>query len=148
LEKGALVALLTLLVFIVFGGVLIRYTPFPGQTLWTVELGRLVLLWVSFLAAAQVQREGLHFEFTAVLAHTTGKSHVALQLFIDIVVLISFVLFAVGVYRFCGNAVGLNTYTLHWPQVLYPLSLAVGITLMTIYALVALIRHTKEAERR
>jgi TRAP-type C4-dicarboxylate transport system permease small subunit len=66
LLKGLLIAVFTLLVFVVIWGVASRYL-LGDQASWSEELARLLMVWLALLGAALVTREDQHLGLDALV---------------------------------------------------------------------------------
>ncbi len=139
-ENTILLFLIFMIVVIVFFGVIVRYTPITGRTLWTTELARLFLLWASFWAAGSIERVGGHFRFDMVENLFSGKLGLFLQLFFKLVVLISVGILLWWTFDYFGTTMGVTTQILQWPWVIRVMPLIVGSLLLFAYMLANFIR--------
>lgn len=139
-EREVLIVFVSMIVVIVFFGVIVRYTPITGQTIWTAELGRLFLLWAAFWAAGSIERVNGHFRFEMVEALLSGKPRFFLQLFIKLVLLISMGILIWWTIIYSGEARGVTTRILQWPEIIRRLSLLLGSLLLFAHCLTGFIR--------
>lgn len=143
IEDMVLVFLLSAIVLVVFSGVLIRYTPFTGELLWTNEVARFFFLWLIFWTAARVERAGGHYKAELVSGLFKGKAQFALQMFIKLVVLVSFGYLIWSAYGYTVQQLGVQTQELRWPAITRSLSLLFGSVLMFSYVLAGFIKNVK-----
>ena len=80
-ERETLVVFMSMMVVVVFFGILVRYTPIAGKTLWTVELARILLLCAAFWAAGSVESFNGHFRLAVFEELVKGKCQLLVQLF-------------------------------------------------------------------
>ncbi len=125
---------------IVFFGVIVRYTPITGQTLWTTEIARLLLLWSAFWAAGSVERFGYHFRVDLLDNVLSGKVGLFLQLFIKLVLLISVGMLIWWTIPHIQSVLGIRLFSLKFPQVIRDVPLLLGGLLLFIHALTDFIR--------
>jgi TRAP-type C4-dicarboxylate transport system permease small subunit len=83
--KNALVILMVALVAAVSWQVISRY-GFASPSSWTEEVARFLLIWIGVLGAAWAFRTGVHLGLDVLPKKLTGKSALALKLFILLVV--------------------------------------------------------------
>ncbi len=140
-ERAILVIFVSMILLIVFLGVIVRYTPISGHTLWTAELARFFLLWASFWAAGAVERVGGHFRFDMFENLFRGKTLLFLQLFIKFVLLVSMGILIWWTIVYCGVARGLTTLNLQWPAVIRVIPLLLGSLLLFTHCLIGFIRN-------
>ena len=125
---------------IVFFGVIVRYTPITGQTLWTTEIARLLLLWSAFWAAGSVERFGYHFRVDLLDNVLSGKVGLIVQLFIKLVLLISVGMLIWWTIPHIQSVLGIRLFSLKFPQVIRDVPLLLGGLLLFIHALTDFIR--------
>jgi TRAP-type C4-dicarboxylate transport system permease small subunit len=125
---------------IVFFGVIVRYTPITGQTLWTTEIARLLLLWSAFWAAGSVERFGYHFRVDLLDNILSGKPGLFLQLFIKLILLVSLGTLIWWTIPHIQSVLGIRLFSLKFPQVIRDVPLLLGGLLLFIHALTDFIR--------
>jgi TRAP-type C4-dicarboxylate transport system permease small subunit len=127
----ALDALLVLLLFgmlgMVFGNVVLRWigdafgavgmaSPLPGGILISEEMSRFFFVWLTFIGAVVVMREGAHLGVDALVKVMGPNGRLVLMVLSDILILLCCILFFWGTWKQAGvNATnvapvsGLNT---------------------------------------
>ncbi len=139
-ENIILISFIFGMIVVVFLGVIVRYTPITGQTIWTAELARLFLLWSAFWAAGSVERFGGHFRLDMFEGLFSGKPQLFLQLFTKLVVVISMGMIIWGAITYIEDGIGMITYHLRWPQMVKRIPLLGGTLLLFTYMLTNFIR--------
>ncbi len=142
-EREILIFLVTMMVVIVSFGIVVRWTPITGHTLWTVELSRLFLLFAAFWAAGSVERVDGHFKFVALDRLFKGKCRLFVQLFTQLVLLITIGIVIWWTIAYSVATWGIGTRVLHWPLVTRALPLLLGCLLIVAYCLTAFIRNLR-----
>ena len=145
-ETSILSFLIAMIVVIVFFGVIARYAPIAGHTMWTAELARLFLLWSAFWAAGAMEMErfgahGAHFRVDLIDGVFSGKRQLFLQLFTELVILIGLAIMIKSAIEYSVGAMGTTTYVLQWPWVVRAVPLLFGCLLLFIHNLIRLIRN-------
>ncbi len=139
-ESEVLGALISLIVVIVCFGIIVRYTPISGQTLWTTELARLSLLWAVFWGAGSIERSEGHFKFNLFESLFSGKLELFVQLSIKLIVLLSMGLLIWWTIVFAEDTMGQSTYLLQWPGIVRIMPLLCGSLLLSAHCLIGFIR--------
>lgn len=140
-ETVMLIFFVCMIVVIVFFGVLARYTPLTGQTMWTAELARLFLLWASFWAAGSIERVGGHFRVDLIDNLFGTKFQLYLQLFTRLVILICVGILIQSTIEHSVSAIGKTTNVLQWPWVVRDVPLLFGCLLLFMHSLTHLIQN-------
>ena len=140
-ERETLVVFMSMMVVVVFFGVLVRYTPIAGKTLWTVELARILLLCAAFWAAGSVESFNGHFRLAVFEQLVKGKCQLFVQLFVKLVVLITTGILIWWSIAYCQPAWKVRTFVLKWPELVFVIPLILGGLLIFTYALTAFIRN-------
>jgi TRAP-type transport system small permease protein len=108
-----LVLLLAGMLVMVFGNVLLRWIsdtalafditpPLPGGILISEEMSRFFFVWLTFLGAVVVMREGAHLGVDALVKAFGPTGRIALMVMSDLLVLSCCVLFFWGTWRQAG----------------------------------------------
>ena len=140
IENAILIFFITMIVVVVFFGVIVRYTPITAQTLWTEELARLFLLWTAFWAAGSIERVGGHFRSDLFENVFKGKPKLLLQFFIKLAVLIGVGILLWSSISFTRVTLGVITDQLQWPRIIAVVPLIAGSLLLFAYCLNGFIR--------
>ncbi len=139
-ETAILISLITAIVVIVFFGVIVRYTPVTGQTLWTTEIARLLLLWSAFWAAGSVERYSYHFRVDLLDNVLSNKVGLIIQVLVRLVFMVSLGIFLWWIIPHARSVLGVHTYVLQAPQIIFVIPLFFGTLLLFIHALTNSIR--------
>lgn len=105
-----LVLLLAGMLIMVFGNVLLRWItdtalawgvalPIPGGILISEEMSRYFFVWLTFIGAVVVMREGAHLGVDALVKAMGPKGRVAMMVISDLFILFCCVLFFWGTWR-------------------------------------------------
>ena len=140
-EREILIVFITMISVVVFFGIVVRYTPITGHTLWTTELARLFLLFTAFWAAGSIERVNGHFRIDILERLFKGKPQLFLQLFIKLALLITMGTLILWTIAYCVQVWGTRTFVLQWPQVIAALPLLFGGLLLFAHELTAFIRN-------
>lgn len=146
-EREVLIVLISIIVLIVFFGVVVRYTPITGQTLWTAELARLFLLYAAFWSAGSIEKVNGHFKFEIVEGLFKGKSVLFLQLFIKLLLLISMGILICWTIIYCEVIRGVQTIVLQWPEIIRPLPLLFGSLLLFTHCLTGFVQNFRRLQK-
>ncbi len=106
---------------VVFFGVIVRYTPITGQTLWTAELARLFLIGVVFWASGSIERVEGHFKFGVIEDLFKGKAKTILQSILNLIGVVSFAVLIWWTATFAYSVRNVHTQLLQWPEIIRPL---------------------------
>lgn len=134
-EEALAVALLVGIVVVVNVQVVGRYVlarPF----MWSEELTRLLLVWLTFVAAAAVTRRGAHIAVDLLFVKLGRRAALSLQALIDLAMAGTF-LWIAGIARRLAEAVApLPLAATQWSMALMVWPAAVGLALIGLHALV------------
>jgi len=139
-ERILLVSFLCTIVLVVFSGIIVRYTPLSGQTIWTAELARLFLLWMTFWGAGAIERTGGHFRLELVDSVLSGKALFFLQLFIRLLLLVSMGILIWWTISYARVISEFVTIVLQWPEVVRAIPLLFGSLLLFTHCLMRFIK--------
>ncbi len=140
-ERVLLVGCLCMIVAIVFFGIIARYTPISGQTLWTAELARLFLLWAAFWAAGAIEKVDGHFRVDLVDSVLRGNALFFLQLFIKLLLLVSLGILIWWTVIYWGGVAESRTLILQWSEGVRVAPLLFGSLLLFTHCLTGFIQN-------
>jgi len=139
------VGMLLLLIGIVFWGVIVRYLPLPVlMNLWIQEGGRMVLIWLSFLVAGFIVREGAHFQMTIVVEHMSPRAKLISDVISNIVVAMFAILLVVEASIYGRHTMSLWTICLRWPAVVLVIPFFLGSILIFAFATARLVSRVRQ----
>ena len=142
-ERVLLIGCLCMIVAIVFFGIIARYTPISGHTLWTAELARLFLLWAAFWSAGAIERAGGHFRLELIDSVLPAKALSFLQVFIKLLLLIALGILIFWTFDYYGGVTGSRTLILQWPETVRVVPLLLGSMLLFTHCLIGFIQNLR-----
>jgi tripartite ATP-independent transporter DctM subunit len=129
-------------IVILFAGVVARY-GLRSPLIWSDELASILFLWLAMLGAAVAFRRSEHMRMTAVVA-IVGSAKPAMRAYLDVVATcaaLAFLLLIVGPsYDYAYEESFITTPALQIPNIWRAAALPVGICLMSLFALLRLVR--------
>lgn len=125
-----IVACLSVMGILVFGNVVLRY-GFDSGIAISVELARLLFVWLIFLGAVLASARGIHIGFDTLLQAFGARTRRVLQFVIGVLVLITAIIFIVGGWKQTlinmGNTFPVMGISYGW---LYGVAIVFGVALL------------------
>ncbi|MBI3968002.1 MAG: TRAP transporter small permease [Chloroflexi bacterium] len=115
---------------------------FPGiiRTTWVDEFGRLALVWLTFIAAAACEREGMQLTINILTEQLPARLRQALAVISRAVVVGFLLLVAVQAVLLISKEMGDRTSVLQVPVGLYHTAVLVGAVLILVHLLARTVR--------
>lgn len=139
LEEWLAMALLAAMAVVVNLQIVARYV-FGKPFIWPEEVTRLILVWVTFIAAAALIRRGGDIAvdtFVGMLpAHWRRRMHMAR----DVVMILVFCLVAWQGWKLSLSVEGMPLVATEWPTALLAWPVVIGCSLIALHVLVRLLR--------
>lgn len=150
LAEWLLVLALGVMVVMVFGNVVLRYLFNSGITV-TDELSRLLFVWLTFLGAVVVLRQGGHLGFDLVTAALPKAGQRVCRVVSNLLILGCCVIFLWGAWAQTmlnmSNRAPVSGVPLGWTYAAAVVA-GVGLALLTVADLIAALTGREPAERR
>lgn len=86
LEFAVASLLLSAIVLLVFVAAILRFFDHP--LIWSVDMAQLLFIWLCFVGATRAMREKGHIGIDILVRHLGGRSRLALEMTISVVILI------------------------------------------------------------
>ncbi|ABD07387.1 TrapT dctQ-M fusion permease, dicarboxylate transport [Rhodopseudomonas palustris HaA2] len=126
-------------IVVLFAGVVSRYV-FHSPLIWSDELASILFLWLAMFGAAVAFRRGEHMRMTALVASASPRLRAFLDLVAICAALAFLLLIAAPAYDYAYEESYITTPALSLSNAWRAAALPVGIVLMTLFALLRLIR--------
>ena len=128
---------LIILTLIVIYNALIRFLPFfSDQMAWTEEIGRLLLLWIAFVGAGVITKDGKHFVIDIFLRKMGNRLRMCCSLAGDGAIIAFLIILILETIPVMVEQMGQPTSgAVEIPLGIYSLSLLVGSLIMLFYVL-------------
>jgi TRAP-type transport system small permease protein len=128
---------LIILTLIVIYNAMIRFLPFfSDQMAWTEEIGRLLLLWIAFVGAGVITKDGKHFVIDIFIRKMGTRLRLYCLLVGDIAMIAFLIIVILETIPVMVDQMGQPTSgAVEIPLGIYSLSLLVGSLIMIFYAL-------------
>ncbi len=140
-ESLSLIFFLCMIVLIVFAGVIVRYTPISGLTIWTAELARLFLLWMVFWSAGAVERHSGHYRIDLIDSVLSSNALLFLQLLFRLILLVAMGILIWWTIVYFGVVSNTRTLLLEWPEVIRAIPLLFGSVLLVTHCLIGFVQN-------
>ncbi len=113
---------------------------FDRPFVWSEEVTRLLLVWLTFIAVAALIRRGGDIAvdtFTNMMPRLLRSTVLALR---DVLMLFVYGLVAWQAYRLAGNVAGMPLVATDWPTALLAWPLVIGCLLVFLHVFIRLLR--------
>lgn len=127
-------------VIILFIGVVARY-GFHRPLIWSDELSSILFLWLAMLGSAVAFRRGEHMRMTALVANAGPRTWAFLDLIATISALAFLLMIVWPSYEYAYEESYITTPALQIANSFRAAALPVGITIMSLFALLRLLRY-------
>lgn len=121
-----------------------RYV-FAAPLFWTEELGRLAMLWMTFIGAAIAAREGTHIALDVVVARIPARFSWIHLLIVRLFVLVYCGFLGVGTWELVKFQSRTTTPVLGMPSMVFSLPLLVFVVLVVMHTLIAMTGYHDDA---
>lgn len=127
-------------VIILFIGVVARY-GFHSPLIWSDELSSILFLWLAMLGSAVAFRRGEHMRMTALVANAGPRTWAFLDLIATVSALAFLLMIVWPSYEYAYEESYITTPALQIANSFRAAALPVGITIMSLFALLRLVRY-------
>lgn len=143
-EEGLAIVLVAAMAGVVNLQIVARYV-FGAPFIWCEEVSRLILVWLTFVAAAALLRRGGDIAVDTFVDMLAPAWHRAVLAARDVLMMAVFGLVAWEGFRLAGAVAGMPLVATEWPTALLAWPLVIGCSLIVLHVLLRLLRSLSGA---